>query len=60
MRARRRDRPAMDRPAMAARMLAMTALVLAVCVVVALLIEIREPTASIPSIRPLPHNLLGP
>jgi len=47
-------------PALATRLLAITALVLAVSIVLALAFEANEPGPAVPSIRPLPQNLFNP
>jgi hypothetical protein len=47
-------------PAFAVRLLAVTALLLAVAVVLALTIEANEPGPAAPQIQPLPQNFINP
>jgi hypothetical protein len=47
-------------PALAVRLLAITALLLAVSIVLALALEAQEPGPPPPGIRPLPQNFFHP
>ena len=60
--ARRRTLARHRTPEMVARLLAVSALLLAACVVLALLLEASEPnpSGSVPHIQPLPQNLFHP
>ncbi len=60
--ARRRTLARHRTPEMVARLLAVSALLLATCIVLAVLIEAGEPNPStaVPHIQPLPQNLFSP